>query len=148
MIEIAEIRGAFYLIIDQQRQPKTRKFQRTERPLDSRTKMTTTTFPKIDTQESFFKLVFNRKVGTVMINLTTCFRYDITKTLSRVTTAITFSRLTLSNDEPSKSLIPKNHIQVQKERGNFVVAVYFLCTRALYLLLRKSRTRSRPRLGI
>ena len=80
--------------------------------------MTTTTFPKIDTQESFFTLVFNRKVGTVMINLTTCFRHnDITKTLSRVT-AISFSR--------------------QNDAGS----------RALYLLLRKSRTRSRPRLGI
>ena len=39
--------------------------------------------------------------------------------------------LTLSNvGEPSWSRIPKNHIQVQKERGNFVVA----CLLPLYIL--------------
>ena len=39
--------------------------------------------------------------------------------------------LTLSNvGEPSKSWIPKNHIQVQKERGNFVVA----CVLPLYVV--------------
>ena len=40
------------------------------------------------------------------------------------------SSVTLSNvGEPSYSRIPKNQIEVQKERGNFVVAsvVYFLC---------------------
>ena len=39
--------------------------------------------------------------------------------------------LTLSNvGEPSKSGIPKNHIQVQKERGNFVLA----CVLPLYIV--------------
>ena len=39
--------------------------------------------------------------------------------------------LTLSNvGEPSWSRIPKNHIQVQKERGNFVVA----CVLPLYIV--------------
>ena len=63
--------------------------------------MTTTTLPKINTRQSFFKLFFKGKVGTVKIKLLTFdtrFRYyDIpTKPLSRMTTLSRFpAKMTL-----------------------------------------------------